>query len=108
MEIEGNQIRELIFHWIKGDQKLNKSLRDIQIKILIERIVKQMSFEQMAKIYKSHPNEVRQIFQAILMRIEKSVSKPIADLLNQLNQSAQKDTNRNSQHFFDFNRIFKN
>ena len=108
MEIEGKQVRELIFHWIKSDQRLQTTLRGIQIKMLIERIVQQMSYHQMGQIYKAHPVKVRQIFEALLMRIEKKISKPIADLFRSMDKSSTPDKRQKGQHYFEFSRIYLN
>lgn len=108
MELDKKQVRELILRWIKSDQKLQTTLRDIQIKILIERIVQGMSFVQIAEIYKAHPTKVRQIFEAILIRIEKRVSKAIADVLRKLNQSIESERKPKRQHHFEFSRIYLN
>ena len=108
MQIDTQELRELIFYWIKSDEKLRTELRDIQVKILIERSVKGLSFEQMASIYKSRSKEVRVIFEAILMKIEKRISKQIANLLRQLNGKLDLDQTNKQDGHFTFSRIFLN
>lgn len=108
MEIDGKQVRELIFYWIKSDQRLQTTLRGIQIKILIERIVQGMSYLQMGRIYKAHPAKVKQIFDAILFRIEKKISKPIADLLRNMDSSNTPNQRQNEKYHFEFSRVFLN
>lgn len=110
MEVNENQLRNVILHWIKSDSKLHSSLRDIQLKILFERIVKKMSFVQMGQIYQVQPNKIKQIFQAVLIRIEKTVSKAFANLLKQLDSSIDpNDTKKcKSQHIFEIGKVFLN
>ncbi|MCH2229170.1 MAG: hypothetical protein MK105_02405 [Crocinitomicaceae bacterium] len=103
MRIDVQALRELIFYWIKSDEDLRKHLRDLQIKLLIERLVKGLSFEEMARIYDSRPQEVKVIFEAILVKIENSMSKQVASILRTVN-NYQEGKNQRS----DFGRIFLN
>ncbi|MBD3637190.1 MAG: hypothetical protein HUJ25_07565 [Crocinitomicaceae bacterium] len=101
------QISVLILHWIKANGELHYILRDIQIKLLFDRLVLRMTFDELAKTFRSTPGKIRQIFEALLIRIEKYMSCELAKLLR--NYSNHLDNMPNVQpHDFEFSRIFLN
>lgn len=85
MKIEKSKINLLLARWIKWDGELWAELREVQIKLLHERIVKEISFEGLAAKYNVSTMKIRQIFAAILYHIECSHGKQIASLLRQIN-----------------------
>ena len=85
MKVEKIKINELLARWIKWDVQLWRELRNIQIKLLHQRIVKEMSFAEMAKHHNVTIYRLRKIFSAILFKIEKSHGKKIGALLREIN-----------------------
>ena len=76
MKIEQNNT--ILMLWIKHDPTLWSELRPIQIRLLLDRIVKEQSFEEMALIHKTTPEKIRLIFDAILVRIDRYISSAVA------------------------------
>jgi abortive infection bacteriophage resistance protein len=106
MKIEKKDINVFLALWIKSDPQLWGELRDIQIKLLLQRIVKDMSFAEMAKEHKVPEKKLRLIFEAILKRIEVTISKEIAYQLSKMNKMIE---NKNTQYFdYDFTIISLN
>lgn len=85
MRVDKNKFNEMLARWIKWDGELWAELRDIQIKLLHQRIVKEMSFFDMADHHNCSIQQIRQIFAAILFKIERSHGKQIASLLRHIN-----------------------
>ena len=85
MQLEKRDINIFLMLWIKNDPDLWGELRDIQIKILLDRIVKEKSYAELAK--ENGPDEVvmKQIFDGILVRIEKFISADVARHLRVIN-----------------------
>ena len=86
MKIDKQDINIFLALWIKTDPELWGELRDIQIKLLLQRIVKEKSFSELAKEHKVEERVIRKIFEAILKRIELGLNKEIADHLRNINQ----------------------
>ena len=59
MKIDKSKVNLLLAKWIKWDKDLWKSLRDIQIKILYERIIEEQSYSQLAKTYKVSESKIK-------------------------------------------------
>lgn len=85
MNLDKKQFQLLLGRWMRWDAELWAELRDIQIKILFQRILKEKSFNELARIHKCKPQKIRQIFLAILIRIDKEVSPEMAKLLRKVN-----------------------
>ncbi|MBD3638149.1 MAG: hypothetical protein HUJ25_12425 [Crocinitomicaceae bacterium] len=107
MEIERKQMSELIFHWIKSNGELHYVLRDVQIKLLFDRLVLRLTFDELAKVFRSTPGKIRQIFEALLMRIERYMSRELGELLRAYSNHLDKKPG-SKQHGFEFSRIFLN
>ena len=106
MRLDKKDINVFLALWIKSDPELWGELRDIQIKLLVQRIVKEMSFAEMAKEHQVPEPKLRQIFKAILKKIEMNMSKEVAFHLAKLNKLIDhKNTMRIET---DFNQIFLN
>jgi hypothetical protein len=94
MRIEKRDVDIFLTLWIKYDRELWSELRDIQIKLLADRIIKEMSFKQMGEQYKVPENKMRKLFDAILLKIERCVSPEVARYLriinNKINQRPEK------------------
>lgn len=86
MKLEKRDIDIFLTLWIKNDPELWGELRDIQIKILVDRIIKEMSYKELALEYKTSPQKVKEIFEAILLRIERNISSEVARHLRIINQ----------------------
>tara|TARA_B110001469_G_C9561463_1_gene278511 strand:- start:414 stop:734 length:321 start_codon:yes stop_codon:yes gene_type:complete len=86
MRIDKKDINIFLALWIKTDPELWGELRDIQIKLLIQRIVKEKTFAELSKLHKVPEVTLRKIFEAILKRIEFGLSKEISDHLRTINQ----------------------
>jgi uncharacterized protein YwqG len=106
MKIDKKDINIFLALWIKSDPELWGELRDIQIKLLLQRIVKEKSFAEMAQEHKVSEIKLRQIFEVILKRIEIGLSKEVSDHLRKMNNLLE---NKNVMKIeYDFNQIFLN
>lgn len=85
MQLEKRDINIFLMLWIKNDPDLWGELRDIQIKILLDRIVKEKSYAELAKENGTDEAVMKQIFDGILVRIEKFISADVARHLRVIN-----------------------
>lgn len=106
MRIDKSDINVFLTLWIKSDPELWGELRDIQIKILLQRIVKEKSFTEMAKEYKVDEAKLREIFQAIIKRIELALGYEVAYHLEKINRLLDQKPVMCIES--DFNQIFLN
>lgn len=106
MRLDKKDINVFLALWIKSDPELWGELRDIQIKLLVQRIVKEMSFADMAKEHKVPEPQLRMIFRAILKRIEVNMSKEVAFHLAKLSKLIDRKNTMRIET--DFNQIFLN
>lgn len=106
MRLDKKDINIFLALWIKSDPELWGELRDIQIKILLQRIVKEWTFKEIATYYDVNEQQVRLIFEAILKKIELSLGKEVAIQLNRINQKL--DHKNRMVIESDFNQIFLN
>ena len=61
MKIEKSKVNLLLAKWIKWDKDLWKVLRDIQVKILYERIIEEQSYQELAKQYKVSEEKMKTV-----------------------------------------------
>jgi len=106
MKIEKKDINVFLALWIKSDPELWGELRDIQIKLLLERIVKEKSFAEMSKGHGVPEKTLRLIFEAIIERIKLTLGKDVADQLSKLNRLL--DSKNEMRIESDFSRVFLN
>lgn len=106
MKIDKKDINVFLALWIKSDPELWGELRDIQIKLLLQRIVKEKSFSEMAQEHKVSETQLRQIFEAILKRVELGLNKEVADHLRKINQLLENKYVMKIE--YDFNTVFLN
>lgn len=85
MKLEKRDIDIFLMLWIKKDQDLWGELRQIQIRLLLDRIIKEMSFHEMAKTHGTTEAKIREIFEAILNKIGRCISSEIAKHLRIIN-----------------------
>lgn len=85
MNIEKRDVNIFLTLWIKHDRELWSELRDIQIRLLIDRIIKEMSFKEMGEMHKVSESKMRQLFEAILLKIERCMSSEVAKYLRIIN-----------------------
>jgi hypothetical protein len=86
MNIEKRDVNIFLTLWIKHDPELWSELRDIQIRLLVDRIIKEMTFQEMADLHKVPVGRMRQLFEAILVKIDRCISPEVAKHLKILNQ----------------------
>lgn len=106
MRIDKQDINVFLALWIKSDPELWSELRDIQIKLLLQRIVKEKSFAELAKEHKVDEAKLREIFKAIIKRIELTLGYEVAYHLEKINRLLDQKTVMRIET--DFNRIFLN
>ena len=106
MRLDKKDINVFLALWIKSDPELWGELRDIQIKLLLQRIVKEWTFKQIAEHYKVEELKVRMIFEIILQKIELSLGKEVANQLRLINRKLGKKNTMTIET--DFNKIFLN
>ena len=85
MQLEKRDIDIFLVLWIKNDPDLWGELRDIQIKLLLDRIVKEKSYAELAKENGTDEFVMKQIFEAILTKIDKLISADVARHLRVIN-----------------------
>ncbi len=85
MQLEKRDINIFLMLWIKNDPDLWGELRDIQIKILLDRIVNEKSYTELAQEHGTDEQVMKQIFHAIVFRIEKYISAEVARHLKTIN-----------------------
>lgn len=106
MQIDKKNINVLLALWIESDPRLWGHLRDIQIKFLYERLIKEKSFKEIATKHNLEEKKVRRCFFATLLHIEKILGKEVSKQLRYLNR--QLDKRPTTQFGSDFTVIFKN
>jgi len=85
MKLEKRDIDIFLVLWIKNDQELWGELRDIQIKLIVDRIIKEKSYSDLAKEYETTPEMIKQVFEAILLKIDRNISHEVARHLRTIN-----------------------
>ncbi len=78
MKLNKNDINVFLTLWIKNDPELWAELRHIEIKILIDRIINEYSFIELAGKYDTTEKNTKVIFKRILDKIERYISKEVA------------------------------
>lgn len=106
MRIDKKNINVFLALWIKSDPELWGELKDIEIKILLDRIVKEYSFEMLADIHKIHEHTMRRVFDMIIKKIDLSLGSEVARHLKELNTLIEQGTN--SPETFDLHKVFLN
>jgi hypothetical protein len=106
MKLDKKDINVFLALWIKSDPELWGELRDIQIKLLLQRIVKEWTFKQMAEHYQVDEIKIRLIFEIILNKIEFSLGKEVANQLRLINRRLGKKNTLKIES--DFNQVFLN
>lgn len=106
MKIEKKDINIFLALWIKSDPEHWEELRDIQIKLLLQRVVKEKSFAELSREYSVPERKLRVIFNAILKRIELSLGKDVARHLDKLNKHLDRKNVMRIES--DFNQVFLN
>lgn len=111
MRVEKNRFNLLLAKWIKWDGELWAELRDVQIKLLFDRIVKEMTYAELAKSYQSTPAKIKEIFKAILYKIEQLHGKELGDLMRQIEaylDAKDRGVKEKPDQAFDFEKVFLN
>lgn len=85
MQLEKRDIDIFLVLWIKNDPDLWGELKDIQIKLLLDRIVKEKSYAELAKENGTDEFVMKKIFEAILAKIDKLISADVARHLRVIN-----------------------
>ena len=110
MKMEKGQINELLLRWIKWDAKLQGQLREVQIKLLIDRIVLEKTYDDLANEYQVSPKKIRQILLAVIVRIEKIHSRHIGQLLQSINTRLESGAKGRDPEYYQvrFGQVFLN
>lgn len=112
MKLDKNRFNLLLAKWIKWDGDLWAELRDVQIKLLFDRIVKEMTCAELAKTYQSTPAKIREILSAIFFKLEQSHGKELGDLIKQIDAHIEggggQGLKEKPEHGFDFEKVFLN
>jgi len=109
MKIEKNKLTELLALWIRWDAELWGELRQIQVKLLHQRIVKEMTFMEMAEFHDVNIMQLRKIFSAILLKVENLHGKQLGSLLRHINSELEAiETGIKSKHGHEFGKVFLN
>lgn len=89
MKLEKRDIDIFLMLWIKKDQDLWGELRQIQIRLILDRIIKEMSFKEMAIAHGTTETKIREIFEAILQKIGRCISSEVAKHLRILSDKIE-------------------
>ncbi len=87
MEYSGKCL--LLASWIRWDKQLHKELREVQIQILTDRLVMEMSWDQMSQVYASPSAKIERMFEAILVKISRTHGRAISGFLRQLSSELE-------------------
>lgn len=85
MNLDKRDINIFLTLWIKNDPELWGELRDIQIRLLVDRIVKEKTFREMAEEHKVPEITMRRLFEAMLMKIDLCICSEVAKHLRIIN-----------------------
>jgi len=85
MKLEKRDIDIFLTLWIKNDRELWSELRDIQIKLIVDRIIKEKTYQDLAVEYKTTARKIKEIIEAILIKIDRNISSEIAKHLRIIN-----------------------
>jgi len=106
MRLNKKDINVFIELWLESDPILWANFSDIQRKILNLRIVKERSFNEIAEKFKVDEFLVRLIFESVLIKVEKTFDKYLAEVLHQINDTIERPNTKVIAT--DFNQIFLN
>ena len=88
------------------------ALREIQVKILFERIIEEQSYEELAGRYKVSEPKMKSIMAAILIRIERKLGKgiayPLAEISTKIEEQENGITDSGVKMGSDFKTIYLN
>lgn len=86
MNVEKKDVDIFLILWIRNHPEFWSELKDIQISILVNRIVKEKSFKQLAYDYKVTEERMKLLFDGILQKIETYISPDVAKYLRVINR----------------------
>lgn len=101
--MDKNRFNQLLAKWIKWDGELWAELTELQLKLLFERIVKEISYNDLGKMYNVPGSKIKEIFGIILFKIEKSHGKELGKLLREIESSIEKKSIKKDSDDGDFN-----
>lgn len=78
MKLEKRDVDFFLIYWLRNDPELWGELHQLEIKLLADRLVSEISYEELAKQNNTSPEMIQRIFEAILSKIERTISKGIA------------------------------
>jgi uncharacterized protein (UPF0254 family) len=79
MQLEKRDINIFLVLWIKNDKELWSELRQLEIKILVDRIVKEKSYHELAIDYGTNNMVVKGVLNMIYKKIERFISSDVAN-----------------------------
>ena len=86
MNVEKKDVDILLILWIRNHPEFWSELKDIQISILVNRIVKEKSFKELAYDYRVSEERMRLLFDGILNKIDTYISSDVAKYLRIINR----------------------
>jgi len=105
MKIDKKNINVFLALWIKSDPELWGELRDIEIKLLLDRIVKEYSFQLLSEIHEVSESTIRRVFDLIIKKVRLSLGNEVATHLSELNSLIEQGDTTKS---IDIQRVFLN
>lgn len=102
MKLEFNDTNVFMSLWINHDPDLWAELRPIQLRLLVDRIVNKMSFEQLAQEHNTTIGKLRLIFDAIIIRIDRCISPEVAKFIRLINEELNARTVKPFDRFIVF------
>lgn len=106
MKIDKKHINVFLALWIKSDPELWGELRDIEIKVLLQRIVKEYSYKRLSLVHNVEESTIKKVFSNMLRKIELSLGKEVADHLKKLDRMIE--LGEGSHEDFTIQRVFLN
>ena len=78
MKLEKKDVDFFLTYWLKNDAMLLAALEPAEIKLLIDRLVNELSYDELAKRQDTSPALIEHLFESILGKIERAISISVA------------------------------
>ena len=85
MKLEKADLDMFFAFWLTNDPELCGELRNIQINLLVDRFIREMSYRELAAKYDTTPQKMKKVIEATLQKIDRTVSSGTGKYLRLLN-----------------------
>ncbi len=101
----------LLLKWIKWDKRLWAKLTEIQIELLIRRLIEEMTYSELGVKYQTPPKRIKKILLGIFHKVKESHGQELAALLDHVNDQVEfkeQGLSKRRNDGFDFKKVFLN